>query len=281
MRLIFSVSLIDNLIALLLFSNQNKAEITYNHTLPVKPGMSLSDTGLKIINEQVAQGATLGLLAEADIKGWDWCFQEYNFLEDLKRRTTLNSGYGTVWEKIARSHYHCMARKVMVLSNGEMFMQVKPGIMPSGWYNTSSTNSSARVMDAYTVHMMAGFQPKFCIANGDDTSESYVQEAKEHYLRLGKVVGLYGFSSFYDFEFCSTKFDGTLGYPVNVDKQLVNFFLNLPERNEDFISRFSQFKYEMRNHPQLDELISLICRSGWWDLAPPSSFAGWEDVPQL
>lgn len=281
LRLIFSVSLIDNLIARLLFSRQNKAEIAMNETIPVKPGMSLTDEGLAKINSQVKYGSTVGLLAEADIKGWDWCFQEYNFSEDLERRTFLNEGKGTDWERIARAHYHCMSLKVMALSNGDMYQQIEAGIMPSGWYNTSSTNSSARILDAYTVHMMAGGNPKFAIANGDDTVETYVPDAVCSYALLGKTVGLYGMVSSDNFEFCSTQFDGNSGFPLNVNKQLINFFMNLPKTHEEFTGRYSQFIYEMRNHPELDVFIDLIHSSGWWKLAPDSPWDGWRENPQL
>jgi hypothetical protein len=267
-RLICSISLIDNVIARLLSESQNLAEKSIWDTIPCKGGLGLDDEGLVKINNSVLRGAVRTAIAEADIKGWDFSFQPDDFRQDLNRRKYLNNSYGTTWAKIAENHWHCMALKVFALSDGSLFMQLKPGIMPSGWYNTTSTNTSARAMNAYTVAIREGAIP-WGIFMGDDGVESFVENAKEHYYSLGKTCNMYSRVSHKNFEFCSTRFDGNLGYPLNVDKQLNNMFRALPQTYPDTVARYFQFEREFRNHPHKENLVSLVNRSGWWSDCPP------------
>jgi len=267
-RLIFSVSLIDNVIARLLFESQNHSEKSVWDAIPCKGGLGLDDEGLMKINRSVVRGAVIAEIAEADVRGWDFSFQENDFDQDLERRKYLNNSYGTCWAKIAESHFYCMSLKVFALSDGTLIMQLQRGIMPSGWYNTTSTNTSARAMNAYTVAIRRN-RPPWGIFMGDDGVERYVEGAVDEYRRLGKTVNMYSKVSHNSFEFCSTKFDGRLGFPLNVDKQLNNMFRNLPQTYGDAVSRYSQFELEFRNHPDRDYLISLVNRSGWWSDCPP------------
>lgn len=271
-RLIFSMSLVDNTIARLLFSAQNVGEIEVWDSIPSKPGMGLNDEGLSKIFQTVVQNSSQGLM-ETDIKGWDWSFQELDFIEDLKRRTFLNNGSGTFWERIARSHYHCVARKVMCLSDGSLIKQTVPGVMPSGWYNTSSTNSAVRAMAHYHAALKEGVTP-WCITMGDDSIERYVPRVEDHYRQLGKTCGLVNVVDSSRFEFCSTNFVDGIGIPVNVDKQLVNLMCSVPRDYFEASDRYEQFLYELRHHPDIQELNFLVCRAGYWSRVDPPDWYG-------
>jgi len=83
-RLICSVSLIDNVIAKLLCSLQNNTEILHQADIPVKPGLGLHDEGLHDINVYVKQHFANASLAEADVKGWDWSVQQFDFDMDCQ-----------------------------------------------------------------------------------------------------------------------------------------------------------------------------------------------------
>jgi len=274
LRLIFSVGLVDNIIARLLFTAQNKAEIESYQHIPVKPGMGGSDEQLFQMYQTVCQNADidgrLNEIMEVDVKGWDFSVQEFDFNADLERRINLNNSRGTCWERIARAHYHCMTRKVVVCSDSLMFKQSIPGVMPSGWYNTSSSNSSIRVMNAYHIQLeQAPSRKCWCIAMGDDTVERHVPDAEFMYERLGKTCGLLNKVTVGKFEFCSTEFTDTqLGYPVNVDKQLFNLLNYVAPSHSDGLSRWEQFKYEIRHHPKYDDLVEVVLLSGWLDTIP-------------
>lgn len=270
LRLIFSMSVVDNIIAALLFNTQNKKEISLWSELCVKPGMGLNDSGMRHIYDYVRENSAGGI-AEADIKGWDWSFQELDFQADLKRRIFLNDSAGTHWERVARAHYHCVARKVLVLSDGSMFKQMLPGILPSGWRNTSSTNSASRVINHAHAAMLENVDP-WCMAMGDDSVERLVPNMIEHLQSLGKTCGLYNEVSSEAFEFCSTQFTNGRGVPVNRDKSLFKLLSAIPKSYVDGCERVDQFTYEMRNAPDLPDLLDVVHGSGWYDTLPPPEF---------
>jgi len=265
LRLIFSESLIDNTIARLLCSLQNNTEITLWDSISSKPGMGLDDSGLRRLTQNVLDLALDGEIANSDVKGWDWSVQEWELLNDLERRIELNNSRGTVWERVARAHYYCMARKVMVLSDGTMYQQTIPGVIPSGWYNTSSTNSFMRALDHSMVAHMAGQAERAnCVVMGDDCVERYFDHAQEYYKKLGKTVDMYEKVSETEFEFCSTFFRHGLGYPVNVDRQLINILCSNPVDYAQCCLLFNQYTYEMRHHPDIDVFTNILYESGWW-----------------
>lgn len=279
-RLIFSISLLDNILARLLFQNQNSAEKNMWDTIPCKSGMGLHDEGLSLINQCVALASDNGVnLKEADISGWDFSFQSWDFDEDLRLRVRLNSGHGTIWHKIAQAHYLCMSLKVMVFSDGSMVQQTVRGLMPSGWYNTASSNSHCRTLNSYYLQIEAAVTPVWCVSMGDDSVENDVPNADVNYRKLlGKTCKMYKDASSTDFEFCSTRFNGTLGVPVNVDKQLFSFLCNPCNTWAEASSRHFQFCYEMRNHPELNLLKEIIEKTSWWESHPISDEDGWEPL---
>jgi hypothetical protein len=265
LRLIMVMDAIDNLIARFLFTHQNKTEIAHWSNTPSKPGMGLDDKGTQQIYKTVAFENYFGTLAQGDVKGWDWSMQECELQHDLERRITLNKGSGSVWEKLARVHFHCIARKLFVLSDGRMFSQIKPGVMPSGWFNTSSTNSFVRVLNHHVIASMdPPVQRPYCMAMGDDSIERYLPDAVSRYETIGKTVTMYESIQPYWFEFCSTRFFGPLGYPTRVDKQLVNFFQKKPATQLEANEMFDQLVENMRHLPNLREIISLIADLDWW-----------------
>jgi len=275
LRLIFSVSAIDNLIARKLCCLQNSTEIDCWSEIRHKSGMGLDDEGLSALHRNVEAGALGGTIAEADVKGWDWSIQGWELEADCERRIDLCSARGTVFERLIRAHFYCVARKVIVLSDGTMYQQVRPGIMPSGWYNTSSSNCFMRCLNHNLVVEMhnrftSGKYPSqltkaWCIAAGDDTVERFVPNAQFYYKSLGKTVDMYKEVTPRDFEFCSTRFIGDFGYPETVDRQLVNLFTFVPNTMEQYYERYYQFLFEFRHHPELSYLSELVAKYWGFD----------------
>jgi len=261
-RLICGVSLIDNVIARLLCSLQNNTEIVLADILPVKPGMGLHDEGLESLSFYFNSMYSKGPLSEADVKGWDWSFQSRDFDFDVERRIELAHAEGTIYARLLRAHFYCMARKVFLLSDGSMIQQLKPGIMPSGWYNTSSTNSNVRCGLHYELALQAGEIPSI-MAMGDDSVERSFPNAIEAYAELGKTVSFFRDATPKSFEFCSTLFTGVLGYPINIDKQIYNLLSTTPNNIVELNTRLLGFEYEIRNHPEFNEIKQLIIDSGW------------------
>jgi hypothetical protein len=267
-RLIASISIIDNIICRMLCGLQNETEINSWQDIPSKPGMGLTDENLSDIDASVRAEMANGSLAEADISGWDFSMQGWDFEADLERRTRLNKGRDTIWYRIAKAHFYCMQRKLFIISDGRMFEQQRPGIMPSGWYNTSSTNSYVRNLTSYLVQSQASMPVSlYGIANGDDSIERYIPEgeAASLYASLGKICKMYNRIEEV-FEFCSMRFEKRkLAVPVNIDKLLVNLFSQPRHDFKELEMHYEEFLENIRNMPtcETNELVELVKASGF------------------
>jgi hypothetical protein len=272
-RFIASVSIVDNGISKILCSSQNKEEIEVWDRIPCKPGMGLEDSDIENLLREQEYLIKLLQRKASDVAHWDFSFQDFDFRLDADLRTHCNGGWKTIWRTILRNHFFCMARKVYMTSDGEMYEQVDPGIMASGWYNTSSSNTHDRVLNNDMVAMME-LQKEIdthCVANGDDATADDVLEddvEEKAYARLGRTLKQ---SDRIDldrgFEFCSTVMRRdekglAKGYPVNVDKQLWNLLCH-QSPNETRLHSFEVFKIGIRNHPDKEEILKLVLDSGF------------------
>jgi len=272
-RLIYSVSLIDNLIGSLLFDAQNKREIEEWDSIPSQPGIGFSDEKIEQFLHAVKEHfKTLYKIKENDIQGWDFSMKPPDFDLDLFRRALLNNGFKTNWYKVSKAYYFVIQFKVFVLSDGTCFAQVYLGIMPSGWNNTASTNSAVRVLN----HLQIAFKLEgslklsqtegHCKAAGDDSLERELADNAtviREYALLGKQIKEIKTSSVDEFTFCSQLYkDGTC-YPINHVKQLFSLLHYNPSDQGDLDARMEQFKFEHRHSPKLGFLLSVIAASGW------------------
>lgn len=178
-RLISSVSLIDQLVERILFGYQNKLEIQSWRSCPSKPGMGLSESSqARAIWEDVVYKHSTCPAAEADISGFDWSVQEWELMADVEMRISLG-GFHEKAANAARNRFKCLALSVFQLSNGRLIAQTMPGLMKSGSYCTSSSNSRIRCLMAKLI------KSPWCIAMGDDSIEGWVDDAKKKYYELG------------------------------------------------------------------------------------------------
>lgn len=178
-RLISSVSLVDQLVERLIFGPQNQLEIQRWRNIPSKPGMGLSlyEQAISIWRE-LQTYHDRHPAAEADISGFDWSVQSWELWADLAIRMELGD-FGSKLRRAAMSRFYCFMNSVFQLSDGTLVEQGLPGLMKSGSYCTSSTNSRVRCLMAELIGA------PWCIAMGDDSVEGYVRGAKERYLELG------------------------------------------------------------------------------------------------
>nr|UNI77224.1 MAG: P1-P2 fusion protein [Cowpea polerovirus 2] len=256
-RLIMSVSLVDQLVARVLFQEQNKKEIALWRVVPSKPGFGLS-TDQQVLEFTEALAHKVGVtpqelieewkdhLVPTDCSGFDWSVADWMLEDDIEVRNRLTRGLTPVTAMMRRNWKHCIANSVLCLSDGTLLAQTVPGVQKSGSYNTSSTNSRVRVMCAY--HCGA----TWCCAMGDDALES-VDSNLEEYKRLGLKVEVSG-----KLEFCSHIFESpSLATPVNVGKMLYKLIYgyNPGSGNLEVIANylaacFSVFN-ELRHDPEL------------------------------
>nr|QQO81443.1 RNA-dependent RNA polymerase [Soybean thrips sobemo-like virus 10] len=151
----------------MLFARQNDSEIRAAMTLPSVQGMRIPYGGWKYYyNKWIRNGTIMG----ADKKAWDWTVQEWMIRLDLDLRIRLTNG-NEKWIKQANKLYrNAFYDCKILLTNGMILQQVKPGVMKSGCVNTISTNSHCQVM----LHLLYCYKKNInyipmVVAVGDDT----------------------------------------------------------------------------------------------------------------
>lgn len=257
-RLISGLALDDQIIDRALFSAQNHKEILNWETCPSKPGIGLNDEGLRKMAVRFKNMLKHGKLVSTDVSGWDWSVQEWELLADLERRRLLNgSDVDSAWYTLARARFHCIAYKVYVLPDGSVFVQRFPGIMASGWYLTSSSNSGMRIIAravAYAIYCerngveYSAELARLVEAMGDDAVEVFVGDLTAIMGELGHIIkDVTEFDGLQGVEFCSHRWyaDG-LASPVNLVKTLFRFFSH-PPLSPQLPDWASQLLYESRN----------------------------------
>lgn len=247
-RLIMASSVVDQLVERVLCAAQNKKEISIWNTIPSTPGISLSDDEqLKLFHKRIMD--LPGTVAEADVTGWDWSVKEWELLLEGEMRADLCNA--TPWlRRIFRNRELCCARAPLCLPDGTLLEKAVPGVMPSGRYNTSSSNSRLRV----AVAMLCGAE--WAVAMGDDCLEQYKPDAQALYEKLGHPLKMYNERDD-EFEFCSQVFTRNCVYPADGTKTLYN----LLEQKTLSPELLNQFKMEMRNHPRKGEFLASVFRA--------------------
>ncbi|AYN77812.2 P1-P2 fusion protein [Pumpkin polerovirus] len=219
-RLIMSVSMVDQLVARVLFQNQNKTEIALWRAIPSKPGLGLStDEQITDFARNLSQYVkeSRGDIIErwhecvvpTDCSGFDWSVSSWMLEDDMVVRNNLTLNNTELTKRLRAAWLKCIANSVLCLSDGTLLAQEFPGVQKSGSYNTSSSNSRIRVM----ASIYAG--ASWCIAMGDDALESSDTDLRV-YSDLGLKVEVSD-----KLEFCSHHFkSSSLAIPVNVGKML-------------------------------------------------------------
>lgn len=255
LRLISNVSLVDQVIDRIVSQVLNKREIACYKEIPSKPGIALTDEDAELLSEIVSKFPTL---AEADMSSWDWTVQDWELRADGERRIrSLSLSRNSSAAILILFRSYAIARKVFVTSDGDMYEQSYPGIMASGWYNTSSTNSWIRVLAGRLLNPKNNI-----IANGDDSLESYYKNAQDFYRSLGHNCGNYVQRSG-SFEFCSSWFEGGKCFPVNLSKSICNLLHN-GGTIEERLGYVVQWAYEARHHPDLPRWLTIFKEIGYY-----------------
>jgi hypothetical protein len=252
-----------------LFNRQNKKEIEHHEKLMQKPGMGLHDEGASSLYSYVKSMSSD--LISSDMSGWDWSVSEIDLAEDLKRRVYLNSSSGTVWEHLAQVHYFCISRKLMFLPNGKVFQQTVPGVMPSGWRNTSSTNSAIRCMLHCQIAVDNDIKPDI-IANGDDSIETRLPNVEYNYGLYSKSVRDVQTVNVHNFPFCSHNFVNGIAIPDNPDKTIYKLLLLQVRDRALAMEIYAGISFHFRHQPHIMEQVnSLLELTSWWSPSEPPS----------
>lgn len=260
LRIISGVSLVDNLIERLLFSKQNKLEIELNSDIPFKPGMGLHDDGQEKLFSWFKARQAEYPVCSSDVSGWDWSIPAWLLDAALAYRARFCKG-SVPWYHLACIRFECMKRKVFQLPSGKRYSQQHPGILPSGSYITSATNSHMRLILCFVVQLMLGYDFTSEAEGGvmgDDALERYIQGMLEMYTSLGFTVKGITMMPPGEFSFCSTHWDNKpYGEPESWAKTLFRF-LHKSLDDPLYLSYRDQFARDLRHHPCLESLIKRV-----------------------
>jgi hypothetical protein len=266
-RLIASVSVIDEIVARLLMNQQNTTEIAHWHEIPSRPGMGATDEMhgrfCEWIDQQYVDGDEL---TSSDMSGWDMSVKPWQFWADVERRVRLvnfrpdqDAGMRrALFHHLLTVHHHCLQHSLFVLSDGSMYEQLGGGVMKSGSYPTSSTNSYQRAH----VAVLTGSNPKCVVAMGDDCVEDAKDpEAKRQlYKELGfKLKQFYTSVDGAGIEFCAHTFSRN----GDVDRERIekSAYSMLSQKYSHEL--WMQFQYEFRHCSRLESAVGAIAGSGW------------------
>lgn len=258
LRLISSVSIVDQLVERVLFTKQDQKEISMWTKIPSKPGIGLDeDEQLEAVWHSVQPHLETGNAAESDVSGWDWSVQGWELMLEAEMRVALaGSPSDQIFHRLIRNRFVCMKRSVLYLSDGRMLAQRYDGIMKSGAKVTGSSNSRIRTWCAFHVGA------SWAISMGDDCVEGVVKDAEIKYAALGHPLKSYKVCKD-GFEFCSHYFKApTLAYPTNWGKSLFRLLNRSYEESEVW-----QYEHFIRHHPEARERSWwLLQRVGWGPL---------------
>jgi len=267
MRIIMSISVIDQIVERVLNAAQNNAEIGEWEDVPSKPGMGLDDESLHKLR---AQMHALGPNPVAtDVSGFDWAVPAWLLESDTRMRIWLTGAKGSIAD-LFNNRCACLLKSRFLFSNGESWDQQLPGIQKSGSYNTSSSNSRMRVMLAHMVASKFG-EDGNCIAMGDDAVENNFAPRDSAHSRpplapLKEAYAEYGFTvkeASYDLEFCAYSFKPSGFEPVRWQKMLAGLLATSPRDDAHETELLVALAYELRHSPHKHLAMEIIRASGW------------------
>jgi hypothetical protein len=253
MRLIMSVSVVDQLVERVLNGAQNNCEISKWEDIPSKPGMGLGDEGLLTLQ---ANFKAMQNPLSSDISGFDWSVSAWWLDCDARARAML-TGLG---HDMHRKRAMCLGRSLLVFSDGVVWAQTVDGVQKSGSYNTSSTNSRIRYMLAALVAKRGGWDGAACAMGDDAVEDSPDEDLAPAYLQLGfrlKEVSR-------ELEFCAYRFDLCGGFePVRWHKMLANLLWTKPRDTSAANELLVALRHELRHSPHLSRAEEIITAVGW------------------
>lgn len=278
-RLIFSVSLVDQIVERLLYGKRNSFEIQHCDQIPSKPGMGLHDEGIRNLRDYVSTARSFydeggddlddWEIVGTDVECWDWTCpgsffdqsaEYYIRAQDVEYDPEYAEYRNAIWNE-----HELKSLQVCCLSDGVMLVPLVRGIQKSGQYKTGASNSHGR--EILAVEMGS----KWAMAMGDDDVEQVDkavsnEELIARYANVGrrlKVETRCHRDSNSTFGFCSHTFTPTYAIPDKYEKSLSKLLLTKPANAEIAREMLSGVRFAQRHNPLLDYMNDLIALSGW------------------
>lgn len=266
LRLINSVSLVDQLVERQLSTLQNKLEISKYATVPCMPGMGNhpGDGGAHFTKELLSQ---VEEPAGTDAICFDWTGTHKTVMVDARFRADVLEL--DRWENSFTKRQLALTTSLMVLDDGEVFTQRKRGVQKSGSFNTSAGNCRSRVVARaiafpnVPLRVAAAWQVRVM---GDDCVESLkgierddlVARYREQNVLIKEITQekTEGFV-----EFCGLEYSDKGIHNPRALKTVVKFLLSWPQGTA-WESRFNDFQSALHFCPEecfyYSRLLSLV-----------------------
>lgn len=266
-RLIFNVSVVDQVVERFLCSRLHAKEIANWSTLPVKPGMGLSDDGLEQLSESICD---MVRPVGTDMSGYDmhvvvWLLMMVAAVTAMQYGVMpfLMGGPLSLWEKRA----YCILNALVISTDGYVLAQIVAFLMKSGSYFTSRWNSVGRCLLRLLVA-----QGKVSLevlmrmmAMGDDCIEDLhgynLADLRAAYGRFGMVVKeVEDASATGSLEFCAYRFYHHYAKhpePTRPWKMVATFLVTWPAP-EAWTARYDALARELRHAPQKQDYLDVV-----------------------
>lgn len=255
-RLIMSVSLTDKIIEMLLSRHLTKLEIQNWKNIPSKPGIGFSEEDAACVYADVMNG---GPMSYTDVKSWDWNVKQWQVLDEANFCILLANNPSDCWKHLLIAKAYLETESIYQFSDGTLVQPNYAGIVNSGKFRTSKSNSFMRVRIADLIGA------KKTIAAGDDSVESTVPDAIAKYLELGIVVKEY-LPVKDSFEFCSHYYGPKGSYALNKEKMVMNLLHQTPKDISEYLVAFMGFEAELCTRPDYQDILELIRLVGFYEL---------------
>jgi hypothetical protein len=280
-RIIWGISLVDQIIDRMLYTPMCDAELANCATIPSKPGYSFKYGGVDRMVRMYSNGSKKWISFDAksfDISAPGWGLAA---VRTVNERLCLNpySPAFRAWCNLSIAREEAVLYGRFVFSNGVVCEKTHACIQPSGRFTTISTNCKLVVLLRIINDIEEGRESSsaFIIAMGDDTvqdalpdPEIFVKQVKERYGVTFTVESKVG--EFASQNFCSTEFkklSSGVFVPVPLNWQKNTHELCHPEAKvaksplelkENRGSALQSLCCEYAFHDKFEELHSLLAR---------------------
>lgn len=176
-RIISSVSVIDQIIDHMLFSDFNKNLVAQCHRTPIKTGWTPILGGWKEVPREN--------IVSTDKSSWDWTVPMWLIQSEFEVRKRLCKNMNEDWERLALWRYiELYVRPIFITSGGIKLRQLHPGVMKSGCVNTITSNSIMQMILHYRVAEQLNLPYPWLWAMGDDVIQD--DQPDEYFDELSK-----------------------------------------------------------------------------------------------
>lgn len=264
-RLIHSVSAVDNLLLKFVVVNQNTREISSWTDIPSAPGIGFSAIQVAEFLDKLPPGP----YGHSDMSGWDFSVQDWEIELGFLFRTFQEHGGAmpsrpSAFIAALYLQLEMTGTSVFVLADGTLLSQDFCSWMKTGGNDTSSGNSKIRSC----IHRLCG--GTWNRAAGDDLVGDVVPDYENRAAAYGHTMRDAKTSTGW-FRFCSADWDYETGVLVHeIAKPLFNLV------NKPFsIAEREQFLEFLRGHPDEDQVRAFLTEE-WQDLSNASK----EEIPE-